>query len=390
MGAENALNLMHQAIQEGEPFAVALLPYGVSEETLLAIAIQSDSSLRQTNLIAVTELDDATDTATIKQAGFCARLYRPLLQSRLFDAIASATVNRSGHATPAAPASPGGQDLLKLKGLHLLVAEDNEMNQFVTEETLKRAGCTCEIVGDGILAVEAVQKGKYDGILMDCQMPGMDGLTASRHIRERETATPGSRRIPIIALTAEAVQGDREKCLAAGMDGYVSKPINAEELFSAIATLVAPQHTTRAGKPASSPEATIAVAKEAQTPIDVEELFSRCMRDTEFATQTLEKFQRRALDDLDLLRRGVAAGDAEGTTRLAHNLKAISAHVAAGALNRIAFEIEQAGSRHDLGFIEEQLERLGVEARRCSAFVPEAISRISRMPGSATAPIQVK
>ena len=114
----------------------------------------------------------------------------------------------------------------------MLVAEDNEMNQFVTEQTLKRVSCTCDIVGDGALAVEAVGRRQYDAVLMDCQMPGMDGLEATRRIREIEAATTNSRRIPIIALTADAIQGDREKCLAAGMDGYVTKPIDAQELFA--------------------------------------------------------------------------------------------------------------------------------------------------------------
>jgi CheY-like chemotaxis protein len=123
------------------------------------------------------------------------------------------------------------------QGLHLLVAEDNELNQFVTEETLKRIGCTCDIVPDGSMALDALRRRHYDAILMDCQMPVMDGLEASRRIREREKDV-GQRRITIIALTADAIQGDREKCLAAGMDGYVTKPINAAELFSAIDSLV--------------------------------------------------------------------------------------------------------------------------------------------------------
>jgi CheY-like chemotaxis protein len=107
------------------------------------------------------------------------------------------------------------------EGLHLLVADDNEMTQVVARETLLRAGCSCDIVADGGLALEAVRRRNYDAVLMDCQMQGMDGLEACRRIREREE-DEGLPRLPIIALTAEAINGDREKRLAAGMDGYVT------------------------------------------------------------------------------------------------------------------------------------------------------------------------
>ena len=115
-------------------------------------------------------------------------------------------------------------------GLHVLVAEDNGMNQFIIEETLKRFGCTWEIVENGKLAVVAVGRIKFDAVLMDCQMPELDGLEATRQIRACESAA-GAARIVIVALTADALSGDLERCLAAGMDDYVSKPIDATQLF---------------------------------------------------------------------------------------------------------------------------------------------------------------
>jgi PAS domain S-box-containing protein len=140
------------------------------------------------------------------------------------------------------PASTGDQrsaesNLRAIKGMHLLVAEDNEMNQFVTQETLKRAGCTSDIACNGAQAVETFRERDYDAILMDCQMPDVDGFEATRRIRSIESSSPVARRIPIIALTAEAIAGDREHCLAAGMDGYVSKPITASHLFAELARL---------------------------------------------------------------------------------------------------------------------------------------------------------
>jgi PAS domain S-box-containing protein len=379
VGVDEAIDTMRRAAAEGKPFSLALIPFGTPEGTRLADAIRADAELRQTNLIAVMDIDDRTDTELIKQTGFFTRLHRPLTQSRLFDTIASATLQAPNgeFPTPAAPQTPA-----TLKGLHLLVAEDNEMNQFVTEETLRRADCTCEIVADGKLAVEAVQQKKFDAILMDCQMPGMDGLEATRHIRQREASAPGSRRIPIIALTAEAIQGDREKCLAAGMDGYVTKPINADELFAAIRSLVRPGEAIAPAAAAPAIAAPPAAAQD--VPIDVEALLSRCMSDVSFAVQTLEKFHQRALGDVELLRQGIADGDIEKTTRLAHNLKSVAAHASAAPLRKIAFEMEQAGARRDLQYMAEQLADLDREARRCSAFVPEAKKRLmgSSDPGT--------
>jgi CheY-like chemotaxis protein/HPt (histidine-containing phosphotransfer) domain-containing protein len=279
-----------------------------------------------------------------------------------------------------------------LSGLHLLVAEDNDMNQFVTRETLRRAGCTCDIVGDGGLAVEAVQKREYDGVLMDCQMPGMDGLEATRRIRQNEISK-AAKRIPIIALTAEAIQGDREKCLAAGMDGYVTKPINVADLFAAIGSLMGKKKEADAAgsaktnsSPAPAPQAVPPpTAHVVDAPIDVAALLARCMSDADFAVKTLEKFGKRAMDDTGLLRAGVIAADLTGTTRLAHNLKAVAAHVGAAPLRQIAFEIEQAGIRRDLQFMQEQLTRLDEEAARCARYVPEAIEKliaISKAKGS--------
>ena len=185
------------------------------------------------------------------------------------------------------------------------------MNQFVTEETLKLAGWTCEIVGDGRLAVQAALKTGFDAILMDCQMPDMDGLDATRLIRDRETADGRRCRIPIIALTAEAIAGDREKCLAAGMDGYVTKPINAPELFAEIERVIGTMEPLASGNActaagdASAPPA----IPDKLGPIDAHALLRRCMGDRPYAVRTLQKYARRTIQDVEELTGIVAAGE---------------------------------------------------------------------------------
>jgi two-component system, sensor histidine kinase and response regulator len=203
---------------------------------------------------------------------------------------------------------------------------------------------------------------------MDCEMPRMDGLEATRRIREIEAETIGSQHIPIIALTAEAISGDREKCITAGMDGYVTKPIDVDKLFETIRALV----PVKPSKPIPQ------VAKNSPPPIDLEELLGRCLKDAQFACQTLAKFKKRAIDDMELLRQGVAKGDADALRHLAHNLKAVAAHVGAKSMTKFASEIEQAGARSDLQFIEQQLIPLAEEAKRCAAYVPQAIEELEK------------
>ncbi|MGA2230308.1 MAG: response regulator, partial [Tepidisphaeraceae bacterium] len=276
--------------------------------------------------------------------------------------------NPAGNGDAVAPAA----SISSLRGMHLLVAEDNEMNQFVTQQTLERAGCTCDIVDDGIKAVQSAQSGKYDLVLMDCQMPRLDGLEASRQIRQWEDLQAKPTRLPIIALTAEAISGDRDRCMAAGMDGYVTKPINGQELFAAIAAVAR-------GRPKIGDACPLDPATSGQPPIDVESLFRRCMRDADFATRLLEQFDRRAAQDIDLLRRGISTGDIEGTTRRAHNLKSVAAHIGAGGLREIALEIEQAGARGDAGLVQRHVQRLADEARRCADYIPRAIESMAKM-----------
>ncbi|HEX4124697.1 MAG TPA: ATP-binding protein [Tepidisphaeraceae bacterium] len=364
---ELAVPMLRQAMEAGEPFAVGIVPFGTPTVDLLLAAAATDPAIGAVKLIGVVGMNDSSDSVAVRKAGFFSDLHRPLTQSRLLDAVACATLQQTKEAVPA-ESEEAPRELLK--GLHLLVAEDNEMNQFVTRETLSRAGCTCDIVADGAQAVEAVTRQVYDGILMDCQMPGMDGLEASRRIRQHEADTKSSR-IPIIALTAEAIQGDREKCLAAGMDGYVTKPIDPQALFGAIGELVKPR--ARGGADVSAGAA--APAAPLPPAIDYPALLSRCLSDEAFARQTLEKFERRAIRDVELLRRGITGGDGAGVTRVAHNLRSVAAHVAADPFRRIVQDIENSAGGQDTQFLLQKLAELDEEAKRCVQYIREVLDQ---------------
>jgi CheY-like chemotaxis protein len=189
-------------------------------------------------MVLITAIGETPAPETLQQAGIERCLAKPVRLRQLREALAP----RSGSV--AAPVSPGGdtRSPLGLK-LRVLVAEDNPVNQSVVRLQLKKLGCRCEIVADGRAAVDAVRAGEFDVVLMDCEMPEWDGFEATRQIRawetERRQRGEAVWSLRIIALTANAMIGDREACVAAGMDDYLSKPLRLEELAAALARVQA-------------------------------------------------------------------------------------------------------------------------------------------------------
>jgi PAS domain S-box-containing protein len=244
--AEQALKTIAKAYGCGAPFRVAIVDRDIPAMGgfELARAIKSRPGIRETVLMILLSAEQHVDQDHLRERGFAGHLTKPVRQSQLFNAIMDAIAATDGSIMREAPAVPqAGSPFPSVGGAHILIAEDNEINQIVVTEILSKAGCRCEVVPDGSKAVEAIRRAEYDLVLMDCQMPVMDGFEATRQIRrhEQEASDQGSHRrhTPIIALTANAMKGDRELCLAAGMDAYAGKPINPEELLGTIARLLA-------------------------------------------------------------------------------------------------------------------------------------------------------
>jgi signal transduction histidine kinase/CheY-like chemotaxis protein/HPt (histidine-containing phosphotransfer) domain-containing protein/HAMP domain-containing protein len=231
-----ALTVLRAAAQS-EPYELAVLDMQMPglDGLMLARAIKADPACAATRLVLLTSLGQRGPTAETRAAGILACLAKPVRQSHLYDCLATVMAGGDALRRLARPeanadnAPPAGAPASR--GPRVLVAEDNAVNQRVAVRMLQRLGYRADVVANGQEAVDALARVPYPLVLMDCQMPELDGFGATAAIRAREGA---ARHTPIIAMTAGAMQGDRERCLAAGMDDYVSKPVHQEELAATL------------------------------------------------------------------------------------------------------------------------------------------------------------
>ncbi|MEA2736250.1 MAG: hypothetical protein QOE14_2701 [Humisphaera sp.] len=388
-----ALTLLRSAATAAAPYHLAVIDMHMPlmNGIALARAIKGEPSLQQTPILMLTSMDQPLDANEMSAAGFAACLTKPVRQSELFDAVATALA-RGGltpsvaQPEPAASANAVAEtsvlaDLRRLR-LRVLVAEDNEVNQEVVKEILTDAGCTVTLVSTGAAAVQAVASHEYDVALMDCQMPEMDGFEAARRIRNAEGhAQPvecGA--LPIIALTANAIQGDRERCLNAGMDGYVAKPIDPDLLFQAILTLV--QRSLRqaaviAPPAARATEHTVKLAATVpgyEAPINLETLLRRCRGKATLVESLLGKFDAAIGAQLDELRGAFTRIDGAAVSRVAHAIKGASANLSANAVSSAAAELERLGAKGEWESANESLQRLETSVRECLEYIPTVAS----------------
>ncbi len=232
-----ALETMQQMHRAHEPVALVLtdIHMPVMDGFMLAEQIRNTPELADTPIIALTSGSRTSDAQRCQQLNIASELLKPVKQSELLDAITTAVAVSTAHMRVTLPAVPAQQS--SVRPLHILLAEDGLANQKLAVGLLERWGHRVVVANDGREAVAMWESQAFDLVLMDVQMPEMDGYEATRIIRQREQAI--GTHVPIIALTAHALKGDRETCLAAGMDGYVSKPVRSHELFEAIQPFVA-------------------------------------------------------------------------------------------------------------------------------------------------------
>ncbi|MDB5029096.1 MAG: histidine kinase, partial [Candidatus Eremiobacteraeota bacterium] len=227
--AMHALELAKAAAERGGAFDVAVIERRAGGDAYaLAARLHGIAGFENVPLVLVTGADELSSADDARASGIVAVLRKPVRQTVLHDALASALAGSAFIVSAVAPLEPAPAPEPNRSGVHVLVAEDNPVNRKLALQQLKKLGYRADAVTDGREAIDAVANGDYDLVLMDCQMPEVDGFEATREIRRAESLRGGH--VPIVAMTANALEGDREACLAAGMDHYLAKPVQLAAL----------------------------------------------------------------------------------------------------------------------------------------------------------------
>jgi CheY-like chemotaxis protein len=234
--ADQVWTEMYQAKRLGRPFEIVLIDAHLcgTEGFELASAVKNEPAFDEPEIVMLTSFGVPGETAHCHRIGVNSFVTKPIDRTDLFNALTRAT-GTSGQSKKAISPAPAELDVLCRARLTILLAEDNRVNQVVAMRLLEKRGHTVVLAENGKVALEAIEKRDFDLVLMDVQMPDMDGLKATAAIRARENK---GGHLPIIAMTASAMLGDRERCLQWGMDAYLVKPLNIDELYQTIEAVV--------------------------------------------------------------------------------------------------------------------------------------------------------
>jgi two-component system sensor histidine kinase/response regulator len=331
------------------------------EET--AGAIHSDRRFVGLPILLLVPTGRPDGQAPAESRSFAAVLSKPVRCSQLFDALITIITGTMPLAPLASRPCAGNASLSALLGCRVLLAEDNRVSQRVALSLLQKMGVMADAVANGVEALAALELTPYDLVLMDVEMPEMDGFQATAAVRERERA--GDRRIPIIAMTAHALLEDRQRCLAAGMDDYVSKPIDKRLLEEALLRWTprqVAQSTGRAAQEELGPApGSGRTDEDLQFPdLDEDRLDDVCGHDPMLEQEVIQMYLVSTRDALARMRDALAAGDATLLRGLAHGLKGGSRTVGAAALGELAHELERLAETSDFASAHGALEGAAV------------------------------
>jgi CheY-like chemotaxis protein/HPt (histidine-containing phosphotransfer) domain-containing protein len=359
-----ALALLKACHEAGQCFDAALLDVSmpVMDGVELLQRIRKDSSHAELPVIMLTSTDFRGDLAELRAAGCAAHLYKPLRKKLLYDTL------RVACRPSERPLRPSAALPKPFRGTRVLLAEDNEVNQEVALAILDSLGCQVRLAANGQDAIDLSACDAFDLILMDCQMPLKDGYEAAREIRQRES-TIGVLRIPIVALTANAMTGDRQKCLAAGMDDYLSKPFKKADLHSAMSRWLGQQAGGSPSSPGLAARAGVTVSCEQGLPTfdpNALEMLKSLQQDgwAELVGRILRMFFQKAPVLLNDLRAAYAAEDTARVRYAAHSLKSVAANVGGVLLSDLSRRLEAAARQGELDWKSEHIDEVEAEYRR--------------------------
>jgi PAS domain S-box-containing protein len=365
-----ALELAASASSEGRAFDLGIIDLNMPgiDGIELAGRLKADVATASTMLFLLSSSGYHSEAAESHLNGFAASLTKPVRSSDLFDCLVTSLGAGSGRVTvemPAtAPAARSG-----VSGTILLV-EDNKVNQLVGSRVLKNLGYGFSIANNGLEAVSAFQSGRYDAVLMDCQMPEMDGYEATGAIRSLE-AISGLGHIPIIAMTAAAMEGDRARCMAVGMDDFITKPVRLEVVSAVLERWVAKEETGSGAMNGSMPEG-------APDPLDRSQIALLLSLDDgqgEALAEIVDAYLTMSAGGSAELERLLSVGDRGALERTAHTLKGASANVGASGLADVCAGLERRARQAELREAADLMEQFETELTRVRAALEVVATR---------------
>ncbi|HVA43100.1 MAG TPA: response regulator [Acidimicrobiales bacterium] len=373
-GGAQALAAIRDVATE-DAFALAILDYHMPDMDGLELArrIRSEAALAPARLVLLTSSGAWGHAQAASDADIDAFLTKPIRQSALYDALATVM---------GMPDSPADRTVVTAHTIatararnraHLLIVEDNPVNQKVAARMLERLGYRVDVAANGAEAVAAVGRVAYAAVLMDCQMPEMDGYEATAEIRRRQA---GGARLPIIAMTAGAMAGDREAAMAAGMDDYVTKPVDLDELSATLERWLVPDPPATAAPLGRDGPAPILDAGILAGLRQLEEDGGTGVIDDVVAT-----FLAHAGGQVEAMRNAAARGDMTALARTAHSLRGASASLAATTLAGLCTVLERLATGGDAGGASEVLARLGQDLAGVATALRDAFPGASREGG---------
>ena len=343
---KEALTLIDLRMAEDRPFDAILLDHQMPEmdgEDVIR-AVRSQPRLNHTRILILTSVGERGDARRFKEMGCAAYLTKPVRQSQLLDALAEALVDPDGEDRTDQKARGAGIITRHSLGedsvgrARVLVAEDNLVNQKVALRILEKGGHKVDVAGNGKEAVDALKNASYDMVFMDVQMPEMDGYAATREIRKM---APEYRELPIIAMTAHAMKGDREKCIASGMDDYISKPVSPKALLEMVQRW--------AGKKVLRPSVGMGrFQSDAGLPVDLKQLQGLTGGDKDFEREIIDLFLKDTPLQLTRLEAAINDGNSSNVEAAAHSIKGAAANMGAEKFRKLAHGLEMKGKTASL------------------------------------------
>ncbi|MBF0148298.1 MAG: response regulator, partial [Magnetococcales bacterium] len=340
-GAE-ALEMIQRHDQNGTPYRMVFMDWKmpIMDGMTATRRIKSDASLKRPPRVVIVTAYDAQEMQSMMQGQQVdGILTKPINASSLLDATLRA-LGREGSTHPTEPKSNGLgiEQVSAIRGARILLVEDNEINRQIATELLELAHLTVIVANNGRIAVDKVGQEAFDAVLMDLQMPVMDGLTATKEIRKFKKY----QHLPIIAMTANAMAGDREQCLDAGMNDHVAKPIDPRELFATLARWIQPGERIPSHEPSfpDTPQPESAEPLPGIEGVDHAAGLNRIGGNLRSYRKLLDKFATNQADAVDEIRRALAAGDRTRAIRTAHTLKGTAGSVGATSLQSETGKLE--------------------------------------------------